>query len=284
MKYDIFQFGSLCLNNTAMDVPQNPIWGGGDVPLYYGDASISIKQTARAKGITWVKPHGLNLFIADRVLLNRASWDVLNRNGFVKGKEIVINGHWFRCRLPYVGETQMAQNEWDTALTIAGEKDSLWNCSNMYFWGAESSLDDPELRAIRGWNSARYWGSTGPKNFNIGFRPVLEPLGSVVGISNCKLEGTDFRLGSIPGGEGFCLILQPAVYDIFADIPNGSRVRMYTFMEDGSPIHIDGGFKDATKLKLTDRYFGDEYLVPWVISNGVAVASQSLLPCAKGEA
>lgn len=277
MGYDIFRFGSLCLDNTAMDVPQNPIWGGdGDVPLYYGDASISIKQTAKTKVITWVKPHGLNLFIADRVLLTRANWDVLNRNGFVTGKGIVINGHWFRCRLPHVGKDKRAQNEWDLALTIAGEEDSLWNCFNMYFWGAESFSDDPRLRAIRGWNSARYWGRTEANNSNIGFRPVLEPLGSVVGVPNCKLDGTDFRLGSIPGGEGVCPILQPVGYNVFAGISDGSQVKMYSLVEDGRPVHANGSFKDATKLTLTDHYFGDEYLVSWTISNGVAVARKSL--------
>lgn len=51
---------------------------------------------------------------------------------------------------------------------------------------------------------------------------------------------------------------------------------MYAFTEDGRPIHMDEHIKDPTKLTLTDRYFGDEYLVPWVISNGVAVASRSL--------
>lgn len=39
---------------------------------------------------------------------------------------------------------------------------------------------------------------------------------------------------------------------------------------------MDEPVKDPSKLTLTDRYFGDEYLVPWVISNRVAVAKQSL--------
>lgn len=32
-----------------------------------------------------------------------------------------------------------------------------------------------------------------------------------------------------------------------------------------------------SQLELTDRYYGDEYLIPWTISNGVAVADKSLL-------
>lgn len=51
---------------------------------------------------------------------------------------------------------------------------------------------------------------------------------------------------------------------------------MYTFMESGHPICFGEPVKDAAKLTLTDRYFGDEYLIPWTISNGVAVANQAL--------
>lgn len=51
---------------------------------------------------------------------------------------------------------------------------------------------------------------------------------------------------------------------------------MYTFTENGWPIHMDEPVKDPSKLTLTDRYFGDEYLVLWVVSNGIAVASRTL--------
>ena len=50
---------------------------------------------------------------------------------------------------------------------------------------------------------------------------------------------------------------------------------MYTITENGHPIHPNEMFKNATNLTVTDRYFGDEYLVQWVISNGVAVASKA---------
>ena len=93
---------------------------------------------------------------------------------------------------------------------------------------------------------------------------------------NINLDGTDFQLSSIPGDDDFCPILQPIQKNAFKDIPVGGMVRMYTFMENGRPIHIKEPIKDINKLILTDRYFGDEYLIPWIISNGVAVVSQSL--------
>lgn len=89
---------------------------------------------------------------------------------------------------------------------------------------------------------------------------------------NIKLDGMDFQLASLPRG-GFCPILQPVNKDVFTNILVGHQVQMYTFMEDGCPVHLDEAVKGVCKLTLTDRYFGNEYLVPWTISNGVAVAS-----------
>lgn len=36
-------------------------------------------------------------------------------------------------------------------------------------------------------------------------------------------------------------------------------------------------FQDIAQLEITDRYYGDKFLIPWTISNGVAVADKSLL-------
>ena len=69
----------------------------------------------------------------------------------------------------------------------------------------------------------------------------------------------------------------PTLSTVFADVPDGQKVKMYTITENGHPIHPNEMFKNATNLTVTDRYFGDEYLVQWVISNGVAVASKPLL-------
>ena len=110
----------------------------------------------------------------------------------------------------------------------------------------------------------------------MGFRPALEPLPSDTPTPNIKLDDIDFQLTSLPGGN-FCPILQPVNKDVFSDIMVGSEVRMYTFLNNGHPIPFGEPVKDASKLTLTDRYFGDEYLVPWTISNGVAVVNKSLI-------
>lgn len=272
MGYKKFKFGALYLWNNPKQIPQQ-CYSGGDTPCYDGKATISIREkTNDGEPITWVKPSGMNLLIADRVLLTKVDWSSLYQSGFVTGKEISIGRNRFRCRLPYVGASQGEPNEWDTALDIAGS-DHLWHESGMYFWGADIVRNADNLRAVRGFVTAQNWSTEGFASANAytGFRPVLEPLGVDSPISNCTLDGIDFRLSSIPGGDGPCPILQPIRKNVFADIPEGRGVVMYTFLEDGLPISPYGPFHDKSRLKITDKYFGDEYLIPWVVSNGIAV-------------
>lgn len=189
-----------------------------------------------------------------------------------------MDGQRFCCRLLQVGEKEDVSNEWDRALDATSEDNTLFHWEDAYFWGADISAYDVSCHPTRGWNSARDWGheSATYRCDHLGFRPVLEPLPSDNPIHNINLDGTDFQLTSFSGSDTFYPILQPIQKNIFKGIPVESKVRMYTLTEDGCPIHMDEPVKDPSKLALTDRYYGDEYLVPWVISNGVAVASQSL--------
>ena len=283
MGYSIFKFGAIYLDDKIQLIPQRPE-RAGDIPQYDGRATISIGLAGKEESITWVKPDGLSLLIADRALLTNASWDDLDKNGLVRAKPILIDGQYFRCRLLQVGKDKDTPNEWDKAIHETGEKNSLWHWSGMYFFGADiPAYSTLPYCVVRGYRLANGWYTIPATNryVDVGFRPALEPLLSDDPIPNINLDGINFQLSSLPGGEGFCPILQPAQGNVFKDVPAGGKVRMYTVLEGGKPIHFGATVEDANKLTLTDRYFGDEYLVPWVISNGIAVASQSLLQ--KGE-
>lgn len=278
MSYHIFVFGALYLGDEIQHFPSK-LMKGGDIPRYeYKKPPISIAAGDQENAVVWIKPTGMNLLIADRILLHSVSWVDLNRNGFVEGKETVIHGQRFRCRLPQVGTKVGEPNEWNRILDITSDQNSLWNCHHTYFWGSDVAPHTTENRMIRGYPSARHLRDHYKRDFQetIGFRPVLEPLGSFGAAPNCTLDGVDFRLSKIPGTEDFCPILKPVHEDLFKGIPDGQEVKMYTVMKNGRPIHPEEEFKDETGLVLTDRYFGDEYLLPWVISNGVAIAYQPL--------
>lgn len=287
MGYSIFRFGALYLSCEEQAVPRNPTTTG-DIPEYYS-AIIGFLHAISGPPITWIKPDGLNLLIADRVLLNCVSWTTLNENGFASGKQMIYDNQRFRCRLPQLGPDEDTPCEWTDVLSVAGAENSIWHWTDMYFWGSDAvPWRKSATRAICGGTgigrgSACRWDYAKESEISedVGFRPVLEPLGAVSAAPNCKLDGADFHLSGLPG-DGFCPILQPVRSDVFADILDGQRLKMYTFMENGRPIQMDRPIKDTSKLVLTDRYYGDEYLVPWTISNGVAVASQSLLQQDKG--
>jgi len=280
MSWEKFQFGQLCMGEEALRIPQNP-QDCGDIPFYVKGKELSIR-TAVDDTITWVKPGGINLLVADRVLLENISWDDLNTAGFVEGKDIIIDGHRYRCRLLQVGATKEEPNEWDIILDKTDE--SLWNWSNCFFWGKDILRKNSAYRAFRGYHSARYWGgnSASYQYVAVGFRPALEILSSDLLPSDktVVLEDQKFLVSQLQGAISEVLYpqLNPIGGNPFASIPNGTTVRMYTLLCNGEPVPQNEE-KPLTKgeLSLTDQFYGDEFLIPWVISNGVAVASRPVL-------
>ena len=245
------------------------------IPRYDEKSAISFESACNDEPITWIKPNGLSILVTDRVLLSNVSLDDLDKNHFVRGKTVTMNGQKFRCRVFRYDYEDESSDEWANILSITGKDDSLWHWNKMYFLEADKSLDDIIYGAVRGCISPTFWTdyNFSRREMDVGFRPVLEPMGSSKTLPKHKLDGMDFQLTSLPG-DSFCPILQPVCKNIFMDIP-AEEVRMYTFVEGQRPIHVGESIKDPTRLTLTDRYFGDEYLVPWVISNGIAVASRA---------
>ena len=170
--------------------------------------------SADANKLQWVKikDGDKTLLICDRVILVSVSWDDLNGQGYVTGKTITIDGAKYKCRLLtggsnrrnndwYAGGTP-TNNEWDRFITreevitglpapVSSDLDTnlnttdhssthnqLWHWVGVYSWCQETWAENASYRAYRGYSSARYWHhpSSGNRNVNVGFRPVLEVL------------------------------------------------------------------------------------------------------------
>jgi len=284
MGWEKFQFGQLYMGEEVLEIPQNP-QDDGDIPSYVEEEELSIR-TAVDDAVTWVKPDGINLLIADRVLLKNISWDDLNTAGFVEGKDIIIDGHRYRCRLLQVGATADEPNEWDAILDATSEDNKLWHWTNICFWGKDILRGKSAYRTLRGYPSARhyyyFWASL--RNPNIGFRPALEILTSDA-LSPDKvveLEDQKFLVSQLQGAthKVFYPQLSPVGANLFASISDGTAVRMYTLLCNGKPVRQNGKKPTARtkgEISFTDQFYGDEYLIPWVISNGIAVASRPVL-------
>ena len=170
--------------------------------------------SADANKLQWVKikDGDKTLLICDRVILVNVSWDDLNGQGYVTGKTITIDGTKYKCRLLtggsnrrnndwYAGGTP-TNNEWDRFITreevitglpapVSSDLDTnlnttdhnsthnqLWHWVGVYSWCQETWAENASGRAYRGYNSARSWdnNSSGYRNVDVGFRPVLEVL------------------------------------------------------------------------------------------------------------
>ena len=170
--------------------------------------------SADANKLQWVKikDGDKTLLICDRVILVSVSWDDLNGQGYVTGKTITIDGTKYKCRLLtggsnrrnndwYAGGTP-TNNEWDRFITreevitglpapVSSDLDTnlnttdhnsthnqLWHWVGVYSWCQETWAENASYRAYRGYNSARFWSyySSGTRNVDVGFRPVLEVL------------------------------------------------------------------------------------------------------------
>ena len=170
--------------------------------------------SADANKLQWVKikDGDKTLLICDRVILVSVSWDDLNGQGYVTGKTITIDGTKYKCRLLtggsnrrnndwYAGGTP-TNNEWDRFITreevitglpapVSSDLDTnlnttdhnsthnqLWHWVGVYSWCQETWAENASFRAYRGYSSARFWNyfSSGYRNVNVGFRPVLEVL------------------------------------------------------------------------------------------------------------
>lgn len=157
------KLGSLYLDN-------NPATLGVE---YQVSQIVSFGEAAPGKAISWVPVNGL--LIADRCLLTKISWNDLDSQSLVFGKEIELYGFRFCARLLKVGSNEGVPNEWDAALDVVGENDDLWHWQEMFFWGQETH-GVPPARVLRGYASARFFelGSGSFRDLDCGFRPSLE--------------------------------------------------------------------------------------------------------------
>ncbi|WP_291567020.1 MULTISPECIES: hypothetical protein [unclassified Clostridium] len=189
--------------------------GQGNVPQFTSlkDMSKWIIGDTSSKAenkLKWIKIKDGNkiLFICDRVILNRITWDNLNNEGYVIGKEITIDEVKYNCRLLTGGSVRRSgsdgysggilPNEYDRFIENAdnisgltkpnssdldktldyndldGEHNQLW-----HWWGNFSLCQEvynTSWRVCRGNNSAIYFdvfGSSFSGDY-VGWRPVLE--------------------------------------------------------------------------------------------------------------
>lgn len=194
-----------------------------------------------SKEIGWVAVNGL--LIADQCLLTNVSWDDLDVQGLVFGKEVTVQGLRFKIRLLKVGSKEDVPNEWDAALDAVGEDDTLWHWDHKFFWGQEPVSGSVSYRAVRGYDSARYW-----RNNNatisypyLGFRPALEPLPTDPSAIRHSQEALVIgRAGAVAGSlidaTAYDLVIQPNADGLIGEVSFAAKMQDGTLAVDRSGI------------------------------------------------
>ena len=170
---------------------------------------------AEANQLQWhkIQDGDKTLLICDRVILVNCSWNDLNSQGYITGKEVTIDGAKYKCRVltggtgprssnDYYSGGTPTNNEWDRFITreevitglpapVSSDLDStqnatdlnsthnqFWNWYYVYSWCQETYSGNSSSRANRGYLSARCWNYDNAtfQHAFLGFRPVLEVL------------------------------------------------------------------------------------------------------------
>ncbi|MEK5069779.1 hypothetical protein [Sporosarcina sp. FSL K6-1508] len=217
------KLGALSVEGLFLPHTQKP-WGyegdyatgAGDIPEYKGGFIEIVESDDPEALISWVpvEKDGKKLLIADRNLLTRISWDQLNEQGLIFGREVKLGGERYNLRVltggsnANEGDAELGgypqTNEWDAFIVNLAELESLptpqdydlteyvnkdsFNGHHNEFWNwaytfsiCQEAYDNlGSYRAVRGYFSARQWGhgASSGRGTSLGWRPALEVLDS----------------------------------------------------------------------------------------------------------
>lgn len=203
--------------------------GVGNIQDYSVGATLEIRNTETNYEMQWIEVNdgGKKYLICDRVMLVNISWDDLNAQGLIFGKNVTIDGQQYKLRVltggsndrsinGYSGGTPTT-NEWDRWIVneaglsglptpTASDLDTIrnsddlnsphnqkWNWYYVFSWVQDTYTKNSDSRALRGYSSARAWSWSykGSYSAHLGWRPVLEVLNSAPVTS-----GSDSNLGN----------------------------------------------------------------------------------------
>lgn len=228
---NIIKLGSLFLDGRPVETGMQ----------YVPSQTIEVGEMTPSKEIGWVAVNGL--LIADQCLLTNVSWDDLDVQGLVFGKEVTVQGLRFKIRLLKVGSKEDVPNEWDAALDAVGEDDTLWHWDHKFFWGQEPVSGSVSHRAIRGYTSARHWGwsDSSSRHALLGFRPALEPLPTDPSAIRHGQEALVIgRAGAVAGSlidaTAYDLVIQPNADGLIGEVSFAAKMQDGTLAVDRSGI------------------------------------------------
>ena len=214
-------------------------------------------------------PH--SLFVADYAVTHTVSWDDLNTKGLIFGKNYASGGVDYTLRAPSVGSNATGSgasqrivpqsNEWDT---ILDKKDGyIKNGIYMHSWGQDTHSISASYRAIRGYDSARYWISCNAAGSfpYVGFRPVLEvPKPDTLGPDGLKAVTLDLGGGKLGGSSDAIQIIVKNGSEFTAPAsdgmtrPDGNTGSYFMWLGSDGKLYAPGAIVPADVTNLTAQF------------------------------
>ena len=212
-----------------------------------------------------------SLFVADYAVTHKVNWNNLDTASLIFGKNYASGGVDYTLRAPSVGSNYTGSgnsergvpqsNEWDTMLN----KDSgyIQNWNEMYSWGQDTVSDDASFRAVRGYNSARYWSIKYAtySNSYVGFRPVLEVLNpDTLGSGGLKAVTLDLGGGKLGGSSDAIHIIVKTGSEFTAPAsggltrPDGNTGSYFMWLGSNGKLYAPGASVPADVTKLTAQF------------------------------
>ena len=231
-------------------------------------------------------PH--SLFVADYAVTHTVSWNGLNDEGLIFGKNYASGGVDYTLRAPSCGsgftgsddsERGTPQsNEWDAVLDKNSGYVKNWN--DIYSWGQDTSSYESWYRAVRGSNSARYWsnGYASTSHPLVGFRPVLEVLNSdTLGSDGMKVVTLDLGGGKLGGSSEDIQIIVKNGSTFTAPMsggmtrPDENTWSFFMWLGSDGKLYAPGAIVPAEVTKLTVQWTAPTYAVT-LNTNGGTIA------------
>ena len=214
-----------------------------------------------------------SLFVADYAVTHTVSWNDLNTEGLIFGKNYAAGGVGYTLRAPSAGNhvegtspnryIAPINNEWDTILQKSSGYIDNWRgvysvCQDLFVSGSSA--------VYRGYNSIRHWVFTNRisnPNRTEGFRPVLEVLNpDTLGADGLKVVTLDLGGGKLGNSsEDIQIIVKngsaftaPASDGLTR--PNGNTGSSFKWLGSDGKLYASGDSVPTDVNKLTAQFAG----------------------------
>ena len=275
---------------SAMGIPGTVNGGLPDTTLHYVpftyagtvDAYKLTSAMATTEEHAEQNKYDHSLFIADYNVTFNVDWNQLNEKQMIFGTPYTSYGVNYTMRAPSAGSQSNnnngkddsstrgipKSNEWDAILDKANQdwKDNtsgyIKNWSRKYSFGQDNHAD-ASIRAVRGFDSARYWRSyyASYSFLFVGFRPVLEVLNpDTLGSDGLKAVTPDLNGGTLGGSSDAIQIIVKNGSAFTAPAsdgmtrPAGDTGSYFMWLGSDGKLYAPGASVPADVTKLTAQF------------------------------